>query len=144
MNRSKKRRQSERLTVSLFPFLAVLICTLGILIVLLVISVQSASVEADTRTAASQAKQQQQLTDVLERGELMEFEAQNVESVRADVSQRLAISKSDRSYLQRQINDLESEARLVYLQYRELQKRRDQKSNLVDEGLVTRLSLIHI
>ena len=141
MNRSKKRRQSERLTVSLFPFLAVLICTLGILIVLLVISVQSASVEADTRTAASQAKQQQQLTDVLERGELMEFEAQNVESVRADVSQRLAISKSDRSYLQRQINDLESEARLVYLQYRELQKRRDQKSNLVDEGLVTRTEL---
>ena len=141
MNRSKKRRQSERLTVSLFPFLAVLICTLGILIVLLVISVKSASVEADTRTAASQAKQQQQLTDVLERGELMEFEAQNVESVRADVSQRLAISKSDRSYLQRQINDLESEARSVYLQYRELQKRRDQKSNLVDEDLVTRTEL---
>ena len=62
MNRSKKRRQSERLTVSLFPFLAVLICTLGILIVLLVISVQAASVEADTRTAESQAKQQQQLS----------------------------------------------------------------------------------
>ena len=141
MNRSKKRRQSERLTVSLFPFLAVLICTLGILIVLLVISVQAASVEADTRTAESQAKQQQQLADVLERGELMEFEAKNVESVRADVSQRLAISKSDRSYLQQQINDLESEARTVYLQYRELQKRRDQKSNPKNEDLVTKAEL---
>jgi len=141
MNRSKKRRQSERLTVSLFPFLAVLICTLGILIVLLVISVQSASVEADTRAAASQAKQQEQLTDVLERGEFMEFEAQNVESVRADVSQRLAISKSDRSYLQQQIKDLESEARTVYLQYRELQKRPDKRSNLANEELVTKTEL---
>ena len=141
MNRSKKRRQSKRLTVSLFPFLAVLICTLGILIVLLVISVQSANVEKDTRTAESQAKQRQQLTDVLERGELMEFEAQNVESVRADVSQRLATSKSDRSYLQQQIKDLESEARSVYLQYRELQKRRAQKSNLVDEDLLTKAEL---
>jgi len=141
MNRSKKRRQSERLTVSLFPFLAVLICTLGILIVLLVISVQSASVEKHTRTADAQAKQRQQLTDVLERGELMKFEAQNVESVRADVSQRLAISKSDRSYLQQQIKELESEARTVYLQYRALQKQRDQKSTLVDEDLMTKTEL---
>lgn len=141
MTRLKKRRQSERLTVSLFPFLAVLICTLGILIVLLVISVQSASVEADTRTAASQAEQQQQLTDALERAELIEFEAQNVESVRADVSERLAISKSDRSYLQQQIKDLESEARSVYLQYSALQKRRDQDSNLVDEAVVTKAEL---
>ncbi len=141
MNRSKKRRHSERLTVSLFPFLAVLICTLGILIVLLVISVQSASVEAETRTASSREKQEQQLAEVLERGELLEFEAQNVESVRADVSQRLAISKSDRSYLQQQINELESEARSVYLQYRELQKRRDQKSDLVDEDLLTKAEL---
>lgn len=137
MNRSKKRRQSERLTVSLFPFLAVLICTLGILIVLLVISVQSASSEADQRAATSQEEQQQRLTEVLERGELMQFEAQNVELVRADVSQRLAISKSDRSYLQQQIKDLEFEARSVYLQYRELQKRRDQKRKLENEDAVS-------
>lgn len=141
MTRSKKRRQSERLTVSLFPFLAVLICTLGILIVLLVISVQSANVEADTRVAASRAEQQQQLTDALESAELIEFEAKNVESVRADVSQRLAISKSDRSYLQQQINDLESEARSVYLQYSALQKRRDQESSVEDEELVTKVEL---
>ena len=141
MKRSKKRRQSERLTVSLFPFLAVLICTLGILIVLLVISVQSASSEADNRTADNQAEQEQRLAEVLERGELMQLEAQNVESVRADVSQRLAISKSDRSYLQQQIKDLESEARSVYLQYRELQERREQKSLLANEDVVTKTEL---
>ena len=135
MNRSKKRRQSERLTVSLFP---VLICTLGILIVLLVISVQSATSEADNRAAASQAEQQQRLNEVLERGELMEVEAKNVESVRADVSQRLAISKSDRSYLQQQIKDLESEARAVYLQYRELQKRRERERSHENEELVSK------
>ncbi len=134
MNRAKKRRQSDRLTVSLFPFLAVLICTMGILIVLLVISVQSASVESDARDQASRNQQQQRLAEVKERGELLELEAQNVESVRADVSQRLAIAKTDRGYLQQQIEQLESEAREVYLRYRALQ---DHDAGLAGEETVS-------
>lgn len=123
MRRSKRRRRTDSLSVSLFPFLAVLICTLGVLIVMLVISVQSASTEASARRAANSAKQQQTLNDVKEQGELLSFEAENVKLVRTEVSQRLASAKADRSYLQQQIATLESDAKEIYLQYQTLQQR---------------------
>ena len=43
----RQQQHQPRLNVSLFPFLAVLICTMGALVVLLVIVVQQARVEAD-------------------------------------------------------------------------------------------------
>ena len=43
----KNRRQATGLAVSLFPFLAVLICTMGMLIVMLVLAVKSSAVKAD-------------------------------------------------------------------------------------------------
>lgn len=51
----RRRAKKENVGVALFPFLAVLICTMGALIVLLVMNVQQASVEAKT-IAAQQAK----------------------------------------------------------------------------------------
>ena len=50
----RRRTKRENVGVALFPFLAVLICTMGALIVLLVMNVQQASVEAKT-IAAEQA-----------------------------------------------------------------------------------------
>ncbi|MFN0020305.1 MAG: hypothetical protein ACKVP0_18760 [Pirellulaceae bacterium] len=51
----RRRTKRENVGVALFPFLAVLICTMGALIVLLVMNVQQASVEAKS-IAAEQAK----------------------------------------------------------------------------------------
>ena len=56
---TRKRNHREQLTVSLFPFLAVLICTLGVLIILLVITVKSAENQA-AEQAAEQARIQQE------------------------------------------------------------------------------------
>jgi len=62
-----RRRRSRKpgVSLSLFPFLAVLICTMGSLIVLLVIMVQQARVsasEVETQQAAKAEERQQQLT----------------------------------------------------------------------------------
>ena len=54
MRRHRKRRSPAG--VSLFPFLAVLICTLGVLIVLLVIAVKAAESTADQTVAENQAE----------------------------------------------------------------------------------------
>ncbi|MGY8767325.1 MAG: hypothetical protein ACKVH8_02680 [Pirellulales bacterium] len=48
---SRRRGRRQTLTMSLFPFLAVLICTMGALIVLLVVLVLDASLEAETVAA---------------------------------------------------------------------------------------------
>jgi len=48
----RRRRQNVQPGVSLFPFLAVLICTLGVLIVLLVLAAKSATIaQAQQETA---------------------------------------------------------------------------------------------
>ena len=122
MNPSLKRRRTEHLTVSLFPFLAVLICTMGILIVLLVISVQSADLEAQDRKESNTKVQLAKLTELKEQEELLAFEADNIQSVRFDVSQRLSVAKADRSYLEQQIRETENEARELLLKYQQLQE----------------------
>ena len=48
----RRRAKSVQPGVSLFPFLAVLICTLGVLIVLLVLAVKSASIQKANRENA--------------------------------------------------------------------------------------------
>ena len=59
-----RRRRSSQTTLkpSLFPFLAVLICTMGALIALLVLGVQQAHVHAEVvvQQQQSQTKQQQE------------------------------------------------------------------------------------
>ena len=52
MRRPRKRRTPPG--VSLFPFLAVLICTLGVLIVMLVIAVKAADSSASNSTAEAE------------------------------------------------------------------------------------------
>ena len=50
----RKRFRKPVTNMSLFPFIAVLICTMGALIVLLVLFVQQARVQADTICAGRQ------------------------------------------------------------------------------------------
>ena len=56
----RRRRTRTSLGVSLFPFLAVLICTLGVLIVLLVLAVRSADVRASKEQSDHQERYEQQ------------------------------------------------------------------------------------
>ena len=113
MSRSSRQRRNQQYAVSLFPFLAVLVCTLGVLIVMLVMAVRAADVESQQRheeVAQQQEQQEQQLKTAQERRELAEFESESILSVRRDLTDRLQVAKSDRSYLEQQIKDTKSQA----------------------------------
>ena len=113
MSRSSRQRRNQQYAVSLFPFLAVLVCTLGVLIVMLVMAVRAADVEGQQRheeVAQQQQLQKQQVKAAQDRRELAEFESASILSVRSDLTQRLQTAKSDRSYLEQQIKDTNSQA----------------------------------
>lgn len=96
----RRRAKKENVGVALFPFLAVLICTMGALIVLLVMNVQQASLEAKT-IAAQQAKarepdpaeikkQQEALEEARWRQEVLEQQRKERQDVLQEA--RLALS----------------------------------------------------
>ena len=62
MRRRKKNR--TQLSVSLFPFLAVLICTLGVLIVMLVMAVKSADVQSAKKQAEDNSEKLAQIAEL--------------------------------------------------------------------------------
>lgn len=108
------RRRSKRyqgLNLSLFPFLAVLICTMGVLIVLLVIVSRQADLSA--RNSNSDAKQ-----ELLSKIEQLEIE-QETESFRAEgyrelqdgLRERLEEARLRRSHLENEIRELEEQAK---------------------------------
>ncbi len=106
-----RRRRTKRviLGVALFPFLAVLICTMGVLIVLLVFSVRSADMQGSKQLAASrerQAKQQAELDELT-----FEFEKRAVEIearalMRPDSLSRLVGVREHRGHLEVEIRKL--------------------------------------
>ena len=95
MRRRSTRKQETR--VALFPFLAVLVCTMGALIVLLVLVVQQARVQAvevvspaSVEDPAEAAAQQQQREDLLWRSSILENQRQ--EKTTELAGSRLALS----------------------------------------------------
>ena len=110
MSRSSRQKRNQQYAVSLFPFLAVLVCTLGVLIVMLVMAVQAADMESQQRHDEVAQQQQQQLKAAQERRGLAEFESEAILSVRGELTDRLKVAKSDRSYLEQQIKDTNRQA----------------------------------
>ena len=110
MSRSSRQRRNQQYAVSLFPFLAVLVCTLGVLIVMLVMAVRAADVESQQRHEEVAQQQQQKLKEAEERRGLAEFESESILSVRRDLTDRLQVAKTDRSYLEQQIKDTNRQA----------------------------------
>jgi hypothetical protein len=104
------RRQS--LSVALFPFLAVLICTMGVVIVLLVLFTHQARVEAKTivardqalqATAAADDKQREQFEDAQWRRELLEQQ-------RTEKAAELAQSRARLAHLEEHLQKLQRRA----------------------------------
>ncbi len=115
MSRSARhKRNRQQYAVSLFPFLAVLVCTLGVLIVMLVMAVQQADVQGRHQRDDIAAQQQQQLKEAQERRVLADFESESIMSVRGELTTRLRDAKGDRSYLQQQIRDTTRQAEDIF------------------------------
>lgn len=118
--RAAARRQ--QVGVALFPFLAVLICTMGALIVLLVLLVQQSRVDAKTisqsraATSAADATAKEQLED-------LQWRSQLLQQSRTEKTQELAESRDKLAHLEEHIQRLEKEASQLL-----------QRAKSIDEG----------
>jgi len=99
-------RKRTPLALSLFPFLAVLICTMGVLVALLLLVVKQADQTAKT-------KDTQEITAVLEKidqveNQLAEAEVRSIllSEERTDISTALETETQQRSYLENEIQKL--------------------------------------
>jgi hypothetical protein len=108
-----RRRIRDSLDVSLFPFLAVLICTFGVLIVLLVIVVKAADQQAINFRMERQLEQQQELKQWQHALDLQILRVEGLESLRPDLLKQLSDAKTVRAHLQADIDRLLAEQRLL-------------------------------
>lgn len=134
----RRRQKPIGPAVSLFPFLAVLICTLGVLIVLLVIAVQTASTQKADRESqraseqAQQARQQQAQAALLaaekqrraqrraaqvatidrleDEIDRHEVEAEAFEGDRSRLRREVAHARDYRAHLESELKSLKTEA----------------------------------
>ena len=108
MRRTVRR---QHVGVALFPFLAVLICTMGSLIVLLVLLVQQARLDARSIAAeqvVSAAADDQQFQQQLEEAQ---WKREMLEQSRSEKTQELAGSRAKLSHLEDHIQRLTARAR---------------------------------
>jgi hypothetical protein len=107
MKRQRNRRSP--LNVTLFPFLAVLICTLGVLIVLLVLAVRAADVKATQDQVVHQEEQQRLKT--IRREKEFELDSWILKSeflaeARPELVDQLSRSREYRGYLEGELRRL--------------------------------------
>ena len=123
MRRKPFRKQA--VGVSLFPFLAVLICTMGALVVLLVTTVQQA------RAHAEAIEQQQQAEDAARADREQELAREREDedwrremllAARAEQTKKLADQRLELSHLEDHARRLEARLRALQLEARELQQ----------------------
>ena len=109
----RRRKKRNPLSVSLFPFLAVLICTFGVLIVMLVMAVKSADDQATMAQSENDAEKLARIAELQDELGLRELQIQGMESVRPDAVERLNQSRANRSYLEDEIRKLNREYKRV-------------------------------
>ena len=125
---SRKSRRAAT-GIQLFPFLAVLICTMGALIVLLVLMVQHTRIDAKTKAAALLAEQQKKSAEDEERlrreREAFEDEhwrAEMLEQQRAETAEKLAQRRLAMSHLEDHIRRLREQAQQLVNRAMEIDK----------------------
>ena len=103
---SRRRVDADDVSVSLFPFLAVLICTVGALIVLLVVVVQQARVSAEEVTTQKQ-DQQQAYRQLLTNLRIQEQEADRLAKRASDFVVQIDVQKKQADQSRRQLEALQ-------------------------------------
>lgn len=117
-----KRRSGESTStsVTLFPFLAVLICTMGVMIILLVVASKAAEVhQLKTNAAAIKEcdEQQNELDFALQESEL---KIQALIDVRPQLQEELEQARLRRSHIENELRKLEERFKELNAQAREL------------------------
>ena len=105
----RKRRKPTTDPVSLFPFLAVLICTMGALVMLLVLAVKAAEQNAEQsadEAITAQKKDLEQLNQAIESKKLL---TQAILEHRNNVLSGLSDARKKRGHIEEQLRQLEAE-----------------------------------
>jgi biopolymer transport protein ExbD len=147
---NRKRRHREQLSVSLFPFLAVLICTLGVLIVLLVLAVKSADTQVKSAHASNTQeresrealieKQQQEIEHLNDLVDLRNTQIEGIQEVRPDALRRLEDARQRRAHIEADLRTSDQQARRLLEEYERLQTAEtDSTSEPIDQSALGQL-----
>ena len=123
MRRQRTRRAANG--IQLFPFLAVLICAMGALIVLLVLVVQQARVRADTIRTELTHRQQARAADeqkLIRQQEDLDWQREVLEQQRQELAQKLADRRLELSHLEDHIRRLEQRWKSLVAEAEDLQR----------------------
>ena len=122
--RRRANRKKSAAAMSLFPFLAVLICTMGSLVMLLVLLMQQAHAQAVAenreRTAALSDEQQQQVEQMRLQAEDESWRAEVLEQRREQIQQQVAERRLQLAHLEQHIRDLEQQWKTLQIQAAEI------------------------
>lgn len=116
----KRRKRPDDPAVSLFPFLTVLICTIGMLIVLLVISVRAVGSKSQQLAAEAAEKQRAELAQMQGDLELHELRADGWQEIRGKRVEQIRVAREERGYLEEALRELNDEARELAAQLQQL------------------------
>lgn len=125
MSIRRKRFRKQPVAMAMLPFLAVLICTMGSLILLLVILVQNARVEADTIKTRREEEQQQETDDeraLREQTEDARWRKEILLEARQENTEKLANARLELSHLEDHIRRLQDQWRELTRQVEDLQR----------------------
>ena len=114
------RNTKNQYSVTLFPFLAVLICTMGILVVLLVVAVRAADFDAQKATEESRAKYESEIETVQDSIDDEAFRASGLNDFRPDLVKRLQKTRAQRAHVQLSLDKLDESAKQIALQHEKL------------------------
>ncbi len=106
----RRRRRPQSANLSLFPFLAVLICTCGVLIVLLVLAAKNADVEARKVADENVETLRQEIDMLVGEIELQQERADGLRSIRDELLERLDEVLNVRAHLENEISRLNEQA----------------------------------
>ena len=128
----RRRSAQTTLTPSLFPFLAVLICTMGALIALLVLGVQQAHVHAEVvvQQQESRTKEQEQREEEerLKREDFI-WQQEILEEQRTKKTSQLADRRLQLSHLEEHLRQLQGEWERAQEKMRQLRQSGEQRQN---------------
>lgn len=122
----RSRRNREQLTVSLFPFLAVLICTLGVLVIMLVMAAKDADIEARKVREDDQEKQLAKIAALELELNTKLVQVEGLELIRPQATKRLEQIRNHRGYLENEIRKLDQQAIQLAAQLQQVNQKAEQ------------------
>lgn len=132
----RQRFRKPTVTLSLFPFLAVLVCTMGALIVLLVCVLQQARLNAEDvaqSRSTEAAEEKQRLEDLRMEKEDQEWRRSELERQRTEFQQQLSRQRLTLSHFEDHIRNLEEQLKRLSTQAQDLVRIAADKSGTVEE-----------